>query len=78
MIKYVSLFHRCFMCCLHVHKITKKRTFLVCRETYLGDRSMFVLSLIVVRVKMVVTIELVFSDFFCESKTKKNSKIIER
>ena len=51
------------MCCLHVHKITKKRTFLVCRETYLGDRSMFVWCLIVVRVQMKVTIELFFSDF---------------
>lgn len=64
------------MCCLHVHKITKKRTFLVCRETYLGDRSMFVLSLIVVRVKMVVTIELVFSDFFANPKQRRIAKLL--
>lgn|GEM_PF-3949199 len=64
------------MCCLHVHKITKKRTFLVCRETYLGDRSMFVWCLIVVRVQMKVTIELFFSDFLRIQNKKKNSKLL--
>ena len=75
MIKYVSLFHRCFMCCLHVHKITKKRTFLVCRETYLGDRSAFVLSLIDVIVKVNVVMYRPFPSAFC--KLKKNRMFIE-